>query len=151
VRDVARAFAPLAHQAGMTIAVEAPAAVPARLDRAALRRALVNLLDNAVKYGPRGQTITVRLTEGNGRACLRVEDEGPGVPPDRCAWIWHPFSRLDRAIDRAVPGTGLGLSIVRDAAAALGGEATVEANAAGGARFVIVLPTHAPPPLAATA
>lgn len=151
VRDSTAAFAPLARQAGMTLAVDAPPTLPGCVDRAALRRTLLNLLDNAVKYGPCGQTITVRLEERPGEARLFVADEGPGVPAEATDRIWQPFVRLDRPVDRAVPGTGLGLSIVRDAVAALGGEATVTPAPGGGARFAITLPIRSPASLASTA
>jgi signal transduction histidine kinase len=104
---------------------------------------LGNLLDNAVKYGPDGQTITVRVqtsaTAADGEVALVVEDEGPGIPPAERERVWQPFTRL-REEDGTRGGSGLGLSLVRELVVRQGGRAWVEDAAGGGARFVVTLP-----------
>jgi signal transduction histidine kinase len=130
----------------MTFRVELSDSVVAAVDAEALRQMLVNLLDNAVKYGPADQLITVRLEARDGHACIEVEDQGPGIPaPDR-ERIWARFWRLERDRGSAVAGTGIGLSVVRELVALHGGHAWAEdARASGGACFVIELPLTAQP------
>jgi len=124
----------------------APAATPVFVDPNALRQVLLNLLDNAVKYGPRGQTIHVRSAVCEGMLRLDVEDEGPGIAPADAARIWEPFWR---APGSAEGGTGLGLAIVRELAARHGGSATVERGTSGGARFVVTFDAPISSPAAA--
>ncbi len=141
--DIAEAFRPLAASRRATIRVEAPADVVAPVDAAAFRQVLLNLLDNAVKYGPEGQVVRVRLGTEDGEARVAVEDEGPGIPaPDR-ERVWRRFFRLERDRGTAVAGTGIGLAVVRELVAHHGGRAWIEDGAAGeggGARVVIALP-----------
>src|SRR5439155_42324 len=85
----------------------------APVDAEALRQMLVNLLDNAVKYGPPDQTITVGLDAADGKARIRVEDQGAGIPAADRERIWDRFWRLERDRGSAVAGTGIGLSVVR--------------------------------------
>jgi len=107
---------------------------------------LLNLLDNAVKYGPSGQTVTLGLTVADGRARVSVDDEGPGVPAAERERIWDRFWRLERDRGSAVAGTGIGLSVVRELVALHGGRTWVEDAPASqrgdraGSRFVIELP-----------
>src|SRR5207237_1342231 len=104
-------------------------------------RRLVNLLDNAGKYGPADQTITVGLDAGDGKALIRVEDQGPGIPAAERERIWDRFWRLERDRGSAVAGTGIGLSVVRELVALHGGRAWAEEGRGGtGARFVLELP-----------
>ena len=164
LRKAAEGFAPLAAARTVALRTELTDDVVALVDADALHQMLLNLLDNAVKYGPSGQTVTLGLTASDGRARISVDDQGPGIPaPDR-ERIWDRFWRLERDRGSAVAGTGIGLSVVRELVALHGGRAWVEdapgGNGAGGAgaRFVIELPlvpqaTDAPgaPPLRADA
>jgi signal transduction histidine kinase len=101
---------------------------------------LLNLLDNAVKYGPVGQTVRVGAARDNGGARLWVDDGGPGIPrPDR-ERVWDRFWRLERDRDSAVAGSGIGLAVVRELAGLHHGRAWIEDAEAGGARVVIALP-----------
>jgi signal transduction histidine kinase len=116
----------------------------APVDGPAIRQVLLNLLDNAVKYGPRGQTVGLGLALAGGRARLWVEDEGPGIPPADRARVWRPFVRLARDVEREVAGSGLGLSLVREIVVGHRGTVAIESTAAGGARVVIELPDAQP-------
>lgn len=107
-------------------------------DSGALQRALVNVLDNAVKFSPADSTITVQLSGG----VVTVTDEGPGVLPADRDKVFDRFWRGDDA--RGTPGSGLGMAIVADAAATHGGTAQVCEAAGGGARVVVSLPGHQP-------
>jgi two-component system sensor histidine kinase MprB len=107
-------------------------------DRAALERAVLNLLDNAIKFSPPGSTVTVPLREG----LLEVAAEGPGIAENGRGQVFERFWRSPAA--RALPGSALGLSIPADVVADHGG--TIEENAAptGGAAFSIRLPGRRP-------
>jgi signal transduction histidine kinase len=110
------------------------------VDSAAFRQLLLNLLDNAVKYGPAGQTITVSVERTGVGARVTVADQGPGVPPTERAVIWEPFRRGTSSASLSVGGGGIGLSIVRDVVEQHGGTVRVEGVPRGGAAFVIELP-----------
>ncbi|MFJ9953189.1 sensor histidine kinase [Kitasatospora sp. NPDC091207] len=88
-------------------------------DAAALERAVINLLDNAVKYSPPGGTIDIRLRQG----VLTVRDHGPGIPPDELPYVFDRFWRSPSS--RQLPGSGLGLSIVAQSVREAGGEVSL--------------------------
>ena len=111
-----------------------------RIDTQALRQVLLNFLENAVKYGPRGQTVTVGARHAGRRVRLWVDDQGPGVPSPEREQVWEAFYRSDSAQRAGVGGSGLGLAVVRDLVAHYGGAVRVEDAPAGGARFVADLP-----------
>ncbi len=146
VSEAAEGFAPLAAARGVTLCTELTDGVVAPVDADALRQMLLNLLDNAVKYGPSGQTVTLGLTVADGRARVSVDDEGPGIPAAERERIWDRFWRLERDRGSAVAGTGIGLSVVRELVALHGGRTWVEDAPASqrgdraGSRFVIELP-----------
>lgn len=144
VRELLADFDPLLRGRA-TVAASMPERAIARLDEAALRQTLLNLLDNAVKYGPENQEIRLVVLAGPeaGRVRLAVEDQGPGIPAGERERIWDRFYRLPRDRESAVAGTGIGLSIVRDLARLQGGRAFVEDGPRGGARFVIELTEEA--------
>jgi signal transduction histidine kinase len=140
VRTVVEEFAPLASGAGAEVRCEASAGPDVALRPGALRQILLNLLDNAVKYGPRGQVITVRVESANGAARVSVADQGPGVPARERQRIWEAFGRGTLAGDLAVGGSGIGLTVVREIAESHGGRAAVTEAPGGGAMFVIEFP-----------
>jgi signal transduction histidine kinase len=113
------------------------------VDPAALRQILLNLLDNAVKYGPLGQTVTITLERANDRARITVDDEGPGIPPEQRGRVWEPYQRLESAVTAAVAGSGIGLSVVAQLVSLHGGRAWVEGAPGRGARFIVELPLTA--------
>ena len=106
----------------------------------ALTRIVVNLLDNAIKYGPPGQTLKVGVSRTDGVARLSVEDEGPGIPAGDRDRIWKPYRRLDRDVRAQVQGSGIGLSVVSELVSLHGGRVWVDEADGGGARFVLELP-----------
>jgi signal transduction histidine kinase len=122
------------------------------VDAAALRQIVINFIENALKFGPDGQTVTVALdldrpaSDGTGGLLrLSVDDEGPGVPSADRDRIWQPFVRLAEG-GSAPAGTGLGLSVVRQLVAELGGRCSVFNLPERGARFRVELPLVAPAP-----
>ncbi|MFI1400132.1 sensor histidine kinase [Streptomyces sp. NPDC020681] len=111
-----------------------------RAEPAALERALVNVLDNAVKFSPPGGAVEVRLSGGE----LTVRDHGPGIPADELPHVFERFWRSPSA--RALPGSGLGLSIVARTVQQSGGEIELKPASGGGTCAVIRLPGAAEPP-----
>jgi signal transduction histidine kinase len=105
----------------------------------ALRRALTNLLENALTYGGNA---TLRIEDGPASLRLIVEDEGPGIPAPDLARVVEPFERLEASRGRETGGVGLGLSIVRDIAASHGGMLRLENRTPRGLRAILELPRH---------
>jgi signal transduction histidine kinase len=140
VREAVAGFEAVASSLESRVTIGRMDDVMAPADRGAVRQVLINLLDNALKYGPRGQTVTLGVALMGQRARLWVEDEGPGIPAGDRARVWRPFVRLERDMERQAAGSGLGLSLVREIVARHRGSATIEAAATGGARVVVELP-----------
>ncbi|MFE9031619.1 ATP-binding protein [Streptomyces iakyrus] len=111
-----------------------------RAEPSALERAVVNILDNAVKFSPEGGLIEVRLAEG----VLTVRDHGPGIPADELPYVFDRFWRSPGA--RALPGSGLGLSIVARTVQQAGGEVSLSPAEGGGTVATVRLPGAAVPP-----
>ncbi|MFF0450431.1 sensor histidine kinase [Streptomyces sp. NPDC004609] len=111
-----------------------------RAEPAGVERALVNVMDNAVKFSPAGGTVDVRLKDGE----LTVRDHGPGIPADELPHVFERFWRSPSA--RALPGSGLGLSIVARTVQQAGGEIRLEPAEGGGTVAVIRLPGAGEPP-----
>ncbi|MFG2129025.1 sensor histidine kinase [Streptomyces sp. NPDC048751] len=111
-----------------------------RAEPAALERAIVNILDNAVKFSPEAGTIEVQLTEG----VLTVRDHGPGIPAEELPHVFDRFWRSPSA--RALPGSGLGLSIVARTVQEGGGEVTLARAEGGGTVVTVRLPGAPVPP-----
>jgi signal transduction histidine kinase len=144
ISDAVELFTPLARARKMSVALSLDANGVVPLDRDALRQMLLNLLDNAVKYGPAGQTIIVGSELAGDRARIWVEDQGPGIPRDDRQRVWEPYVRLNREAESATGGSGIGLSVVRELAVLHGGRTRAESAPGGGARVVIELPlSHA--------
>jgi len=140
LRELVEAFGPLARSRRVTFALDADGDVVAAVDPGALRQILLNLLDNAAKYGPPGQTVVTSMRVVDGAVRIAVDDEGPGIAADDRERIWEPFRRSDRHLDSAVAGTGIGLAVVSDLTRLHGGRVWVEAAPRGGARFIVELP-----------
>jgi signal transduction histidine kinase len=151
VREIVEAMVPLARSREVRLHTCLREGVTALLDRDAIRQVLLNLLDNAVKYGPRGQRIDVGMEADEGRVRIRVDDAGPGIPPEERRRVWEPYRRLMRDVESATGGSGIGLAIVRELVELHGGEVDVGDSPAGGARFILTLPvgTTTEPPGAA--
>ncbi|MFN7120544.1 MAG: sensor histidine kinase [Hydrogenophaga sp.] len=134
-RDVAREWTPRAMAAGVDLGYEGVEHLRLEGDALQLREALANLIDNALRYTPRGSSVTLAVTARAGGAELAVEDNGPGLTDEEMA---HVFQRFWRASE--LPGgCGLGLAIVREIARRHGGEARVERALPHGLRVVLRL------------
>jgi signal transduction histidine kinase len=104
----------------------------------ALKRALSNLVGNAVKYG--GEACISLSGPQHGQFRITVEDAGPGIEPDEISRVFEPFYRVERSRNRDTGGTGLGLSIARNILRGLGGDVTLANRAEGGLRATVTLP-----------
>jgi two-component system phosphate regulon sensor histidine kinase PhoR len=146
--EAARALDDLqAHVEEKQVALEnrIPPGLLARADADRLQQVLFNIIENAVKYGHVGGTVTIggRPLADN-RVELWVADDGPGIPPESRERIFERFYRADRARSRETGGTGLGLSIVKHIVQAHGGEVWVKSELGQGSTFFFTLPKGTP-------
>lgn len=111
----------------------------------ALKRALTNLVHNALNYGGSAQVALIppRLTQSGRVVTVLIDDHGPGIPPDQLDQVFQPFHRLEGSRNRETGGTGLGLPIARNILRAHGGDVTLANRPDGGARATVVLPLPA--------
>ncbi|MBV9538284.1 MAG: HAMP domain-containing protein [Acidisphaera sp.] len=119
------------------LSFEGPQHLTARVRPASLKRALTNLVSNAVKYGGAAR---VRLAEATGTITFVVEDDGPGIPAGELERVFQPFQRLESSRNRETGGTGLGLPIARNILRAHGGDVVLARAPTGGTRAVATLP-----------
>ena len=108
-----------------------------RVDPARVEQAVLALVDNAIKYGPEGQRITLKSSSREGELHVEVGDRGPGIPEMELPHVYERFYRLD-GVDE--PGSGLGLSIAQTIAEAHGGRIEAESQPGGGTRMSLILP-----------
>ena len=126
--------------AGAAVGVKGPAHLPVATKPVALRRAVVNIADNAVKYAKRA-TLTVRPPTSNvGNLVIVIDDDGPGIPAHLHEEAFRPFRRLPANSSDDIAGTGLGLSVARSVARSLGGEITLANRPEGGLRVKLTVP-----------
>jgi heavy metal sensor kinase len=110
-------------------------------DRMMLRQAVMNLVDNAIKYTPEGGRVTLRVAEEPPNIVLEVSDTGPGIPAGLEARVFESFYRVDQSRSREPGGAGLGLAIARWAAEVSRGRLTLERTSGEGSTFRITLPS----------
>lgn len=137
LNDIVDGFEPLAKSKRTSITRRIDDDIVAPVDAGALRQIVLNLLDNALKYGPAGQTVVVTCRCEGDTAVIGIEDQGPGVSDDEASRIWDPFYRIAHE-GRAAGGTGIGLAIVKRLVDMHAGRVRVERGAEG-ARFVVEL------------
>ena len=131
----------LAEEKEQTISVEGEEITLRRGDRSLLRQALLNLLDNAIKYTPAGGRIALSVGPiGDSEVVVEVQDTGPGIPTTEQASVFDRFYRVETGQHRPVPGAGLGLSIVRWAVEAQGGRVELQSDGKRGSVFRLVFP-----------
>ena len=103
----------------------------------AIKRCLTNLLSNALRHGARAE---IHATRGKTSVEITVDDDGPGIPPERHEDVFRPFVRLDESRNIDTGGSGLGLTIARDIARSHGGDVSLGTSPLGGLRVVVRLP-----------
>ncbi len=131
------------RDAGLAVAIESPGPVLYTCQPGALKRAVRNLLDNAVKYGKTGR---VQIHLGTRAIEIDVDDDGPGIPEPELAHVLEPFYRLEGSRSRETGGVGLGLAIVQSIVQAHGGTLALRNRPTGGLRATIELPLSANSP-----
>jgi len=136
--QVYRQVRPLAEGIEMVIGAEDQAAILGDPDR--IKQLLLNLVDNAIKYTPKGGKVTLGLQRVEGWAQLSVADTGVGIPAQDLSHIFERFYRVDKARSRAAGGTGLGLSIVEWIVEAHSGKIDVQSEMGKGTTFIVWLP-----------
>jgi signal transduction histidine kinase len=144
VHDVVASCAELDDASGVEFAVDVPSDLPLVVaDPDALRRAVGNLITNALKYGAAGRWVGVTALVSPSRARevqIAVSDRGPGIDADDAAHLFEPFYRGRRAVERQIHGNGLGLSLVKRIVETHGGRVSVSSTPGEGATFTLYLP-----------
>ena len=128
-----------AADAGQNVTLEGHAGMALMGRPIAMRRCLVNLIDNAVKYGQHAQVTVERLT---GAARIRIRDGGPGIAPEQLAKVFEPFYRIETSRSRESGGTGLGLTIARNIAEQHGATVLLSNHVDGGLEVTLVVPQY---------
>ena len=129
-----------AEEKAMVIDVVCDDALTARVDADLMEQAIVNLLDNAIKYSPSNSRIELSAQVVAGQLQIRVKDEGIGIAKKHLSRLFERFYRVDKARSRRMGGTGLGLAIVKHIVQAHSGQVTVESVQGKGSTFAITLP-----------
>jgi two-component system phosphate regulon sensor histidine kinase PhoR len=131
---------PKARAKDIRISVDCPDGLGARINAALLEQAIINLIDNAIKYSESGRPIRIGVETLDGDVTIGVRDQGAGIEPEHLPRIFERFYRVDKARSRKLGGTGLGLAIVKHIVQAHGGTIAVESAPGAGTTFSIKLP-----------
>ena len=144
LRDTLRLMQPLAEDRRVHLAFDIPD-LTATVDPNALQQALVNLIDNAIKFSPEGSAVDLRAAATNAQEIIiTITDQGPGIPKREQQNIFNRFHRLGNELRRETQGTGIGLSIVKHIAEAHHGTITVASTPPNGSTFTLTLPSNPP-------
>ena len=146
-REAAALFEILTEEKSQTLDVGGDETTQVEGDPIFLRQALVNIIHNAVKYSPIGETVSIAVRNGNGDGVvIEIKDNGPGIPHEDQPKVFDRFYRVDKARWRESGGAGLGLSIAKWAVEAHGGTVSLESEINEGCTFRITLPRAEKPP-----
>lgn len=139
-RETAERMMPRAREMGVQLQVDATMALRVTGDRLALERVFENLLENAVRHTPRGETAGIRASRTGGEAVVEVFDHGPGIGEEHRSRIFDRFYRVEMSRSRERGGAGLGLAIVKSLVVAHGGAVEVRSALGRGSTFLVRLP-----------
>lgn len=134
---------PKADQKGVGIRIRAERGLSARMNGAMVEQALVNLIDNAIKYSEPGQDVEIETGRDADSLLLRVIDHGPGIEAEHLPRLFERFYRVDKARSRSAGGTGLGLAIVKHIVGAQNGTVSVDSRPGAGSTFTLRFPMAA--------
>ena len=141
ITETVNLMEPLAAEKNITLVFPHPLpSLVANIDPGAIQQALVNLLDNAIKFSPAGSQVEVMLANHSTHWETQITDQGPGIPPAEHARIFEKFHRLGSELRRETQGTGIGLSLVKAVAEAHGGRVTLASAPGEGAIFTLIGP-----------
>ena len=140
VRQAVDEVRPRALGRGLTIAVDAPPALPAYVDADRLTQVIAQLLSNAIKFTTPPGAVHVRVASDDDDVTIEVADTGMGIPADDLPRLFQRFTRATNAIRGAISGTGVGLAIVRQLIEMHGGAVSVESTEGAGATFRVRIP-----------
>ena len=140
VTEQVKRLSPLARERGIELSCLVRDPCETVGDSLKLQQVFYNVIDNAIKYTPRGGEVRVELARAGKRAVVRVEDTGIGIPAADLPHIFDRFYRVDKARSRETGGTGLGLSIVRQIVLLHDGDIRAESEENKGTTFIIDLP-----------
>ncbi|HSW00258.1 MAG TPA: ATP-binding protein [Sedimentisphaerales bacterium] len=129
-----------AEQKGITVSLVCPDEVQAKINAPLLEQAIVNLIDNAVKYSEPGSPVEVRVESRESQTAIHIKDAGCGIPASHLSRIFERFYVVDKSRSRKLGGTGLGLAIVKHIAQVHDGQVTVESAPGKGSVFTLYLP-----------
>ncbi len=139
-REAGEQLAILAEERGQTLETRCGESIFIRGDRLALRQAVTNLVDNAIKYSAEGTCVRLKTGSMENQAFVEVSDSGPGIAAPHRGRIFERFYRVDSGRQREMGGTGLGLAIVKATAVSHGGDVELDSEDGRGSTFRIVLP-----------
>ena len=140
LQEQVKRLSPLARENGVELDCQVKESPEINGDALKLQQVVYNIIDNAIKYTPRGGEVHCALTRSGKRAIIRVTDTGVGIPEADLPHIFDRFYRVDKARSRETGGTGLGLSIVKQFVLLHGGNITAKSAPGKGSTFVIELP-----------
>ena len=133
-------FLRMAEDKGVTFSIESPVALPFSADAIAIEQALGNLVSNALRHTPNGESVTLTASAEDDAILFKITDTGEGIPPAHLPRLFERFHRVDKSRSRAGGGAGLGLAIVKTLAEAHGGTITAESELGKGSTFTLTLP-----------
>jgi two-component system phosphate regulon sensor histidine kinase PhoR len=140
LRGAVQACQTAAEEKEIQLKLSCDEALQARMDSQLLQQAMMNLINNAVKFSDPGSNIDITGTETKRTVTLQVRDQGPGIARKHHARLFERFYRVDKGRSRRLGGTGLGLAIVKHIALAHQGQVTVDSDPGKGSTFSIILP-----------
>ena len=140
LRDLLAELAVLAQDRTIALTMQAVPVPTVLADPNWLKQAVINLIDNALRYTPPGGAVTLRLGKDEGNVLIAVEDTGQGIEPEHLPFLFERFYRTDRARAKDSGGTGLGLPIVKEIIEGHGGRVTIESRVGKGSIFTLHLP-----------
>jgi len=141
IHDVCELFRPVADDNGITLNLDSPPAIPIICDVPKIQRVLANLLDNAIKYTPKGGSVTLTAREDQDQAVVTIKDTGIGISDEEIPHIFERFYRGEKS--RSQAGNGLGLTLARAFVRAHEGTLTATSSTGGGSTFTMRLPLKA--------
>lgn len=112
------------------------------IDQEYMKRAVYNLIENAVKYSEEAALIAIDVVKKGAYVEISVNDQGHGIPEKELGQIFERFYRVDRSRNSKIPGSGLGLAIVKEIVSAHNGEISVTSDVGKGSTFIITLPVE---------